>query len=104
MFSFKFKSWNTKFKDKNTKCVDVSLNEILYWKHEKNITWSWWKLIPKTNVEQTKDNMKGIIFIYTLSKIYLKQEIFQNISTQFKMSKYISKNLIGNPLNYIMDF
>jgi len=48
--------------------------------------------------------MKGIIFIYTLSKIYLKQEIFQNISTQFKMSKYISKNLIGNPLNYIMDF
>jgi hypothetical protein len=58
-----------KFNDKNTKCVDVSLNEILLQKHEKNITWSWWKIIPKTNVEQTKDDTRGTIFIYSLSKI-----------------------------------
>jgi hypothetical protein len=51
------------------KCVDISLNNILLQKHEKLIAWSWWKIIPKTNVEQTKDNMTRIIFIYTLSTI-----------------------------------
>jgi hypothetical protein len=51
------------------KCVDVSLNEILLQKHEENIKWSWWKIIHKTNVEQTEDNMRGTIFIHTLSRI-----------------------------------
>jgi len=33
--------------------------------HENNVTRLWYKIVPKTNVEQTKE-MKGLIPIFTL--------------------------------------
>lgn len=50
---------------------------------KKKKTWMWCKIIRKINVEQTKNNMRRIAFIYTLLKTQFKEkylEVFQSIS------------------------
>ncbi len=72
---------------------NVSSNGILL-KKEKTITPIWCKIIPKTNVEQIKDNMREIIFIYTLLKTYFEEKNFkptQDVSKCFKLTQDISK-------------
>jgi hypothetical protein len=55
-------------------------------KREKTITPIRCKIIPKTNGEQIKDNMREIIFIYTLLGTYFEK----HISSQLKMSQNVS--------------
>jgi hypothetical protein len=82
-----------KTKDKNMNVQNVSSNGTLKnKKQKKTITPIWCKIIPKIDVEQIKNNMREIIFIYTLLGTYFKKS-FQANSKCLKMSQINSRYL-----------
>lgn len=47
-------------------CARCKLKFFFFIKHENNKTSLWCKIVFKTDVEHTKDNMRRIVYIYMI--------------------------------------